>query len=127
MLLMSVSCKANKIEEALLMDMNDTFHAAYMDLIRWIDDILHEVDNRIVMDLLDSDEEYAVMQEKIIDYQEKYPYIAKLMDGDKEISLTAEEHKMFLEYHDLYQEIENVEWQQIYFHGHTYLNRIGVI
>jgi len=113
------------------MDMNDTFHAAYMDLIRWIDDILHEVDNRIVMDLLDSDEEYAVMQEKIIDYQEKYPYIAKLMDGDKEISLTAEEHKMFLEYHDLYQEIENVECQQIYFHGHTdcfaYLNRIGVI
>jgi len=122
---MSISCKANKIEEALLMDMNDTFYAPYMDLIR---DIFHEMDNEIVMDLL---QEYVAMRKKILDYQEKYPYIAKLMDVDKGISLTAEEHKMFLQYHDLYQEIENVELQQIHFHGHTdcfaYLKWIGVI
>jgi len=122
---MSISCKANKIEEALLMDMNDTFYAPYMDLIR---DIFHEMDNEIVMDLL---QEYVARRKKILDYQEKYPYIAKLMDVDKGISLTAEEHKMFLQYHDLYQEIENVELQQIHFHGHTdcfaYLKWIGVI
>ena len=113
------------------MDTNDTAHAAYMDLIKRIDDIFHEVDNGIVMDLYDNNEEYAVMRKKILDYQEKYPYIARLMDEDKEISLTAEEHKVFLQYHDLYQEIENVERQQIYFHGHTdcfaYLKRIGII
>ena len=113
------------------MDINDTFHTSYMALIRRIGDIFHEVDNGIVMDLLDSDEEYAAMRKKILDYQEKYPYIVKLMDVDKEISLTAEGHKMFLQYHDLYQEIENVEWQKIYFHGHpdcfAYLKRIGVI
>ena len=71
------------------------------------------------------------MRKKILDYQEKHPYIASLIDGDQEISLTAEEHKMFLQYHDLYQEIENLERQQIYFHGHTdclaYLKQIGAI
>jgi len=61
------------------------------------------------MDLLDSDEEYAVMRKKILDYQQKYPYIASLMDRDQKISLTAEEHKVFLQYHDLNQQIENVE------------------
>lgn len=91
------------------MNTNDTAHALYMDLIKRIGDIFHEVDNEIVMDLHDNDEEYVAMRKKILDYQEKYPYIAKLMDGDKEISLTAEEHKVFLQYHDLYQEIENVE------------------
>lgn len=113
------------------MDTNDKIHAVYMDLNKRIGDIFHEVDNEIVMDLHDNDEEYAAMRKKILDYQEKHPYIAKLMDGDKEIFLTAEEHKVFLQYHDLYQEIENVERQQIYFRGHTdcfaYLKRIGVI
>lgn len=109
----------------------DAAHDLYVDLIGQIDDLYHEIDDEIVMGMLDSDEEYAAMRKKVTDMQETHPFIAAVMDSDKAVSLTSEEHGILTQYLDLIRETEDMERRQIYFRGHSdcfaYLKRIGVI
>lgn len=105
---------------------------SYVDLMERIDGmVFREMDNDIMVDLLHHDEEYAAMRKQITDMQEAYPFIAAVMERESEISLTAEEHRILLEYLDVYRHMEDIERKQIYFRGHTdcfaYLKRIGVI
>ena len=106
-------------------------HDLYVDLIKRIEGMYDEIDNEVVVGMLDSDEEYAAMRKKVTDMQEAHPFIPEVVDSDKAVSLTAEEHVILLQYLDLVREVEDVERRQIYFRGHSdcfaYLKRIGAI
>ena len=59
------------------------------------------------------------MWRETIKLQELFPVIAKVVEGDGAVSLSAEEHKALSRYLDLKNEMENMERKQIYFRGHT--------
>jgi len=54
-----------------------------------------------------------------------------VIEGDKEVSLSAGEHRAFTQYLTLSSWIEDMEQLHIYFRGHTdtfaYLKRIGAL
>lgn len=104
----------------------------YADLVERIDGMMFgEIDTDIMTDLSRGNEEYAAMRKQIADMQETHPFIAAVMEGESEISLTAEEHRILLEYMDVCRQAEDIERKEIYFRGHTdcfaYLKRIGAI
>ena len=109
----------------------DAAHDPYADLTKRIDDMYHEIDNEIVVKMSHTNEKYAAMRKKVTDMQETHPFIPAVMDSDKAITMTTEEHQILLQYLDLIREMEDVERRQIYFRGHSdcfaYLKRIGVI
>ena len=106
-------------------------HDLYVDLIKRIEGMYDEIDNEVVVGMLDSDEEYAAMRKRVTEMQEAHLFIPEVVDNDKAVSLTAEEHGILLQYLDLVREVEDVERRQIYFRGHSdcfaYLKRIGAI
>lgn len=106
-------------------------HDLYVDLIKRIEEMYHEIDNEIVVDMSNNDEEYVAMRKKVTDLQETHPFIPEVVEGKKAVSLTAEEHGILIQYLDLIREIEDVERRKIYFRGHSdcfaYLKRIGAI
>lgn len=96
-----------------------------------IEDAFPEIDSDIVMSLRESNEEYAVIYEKISDIKKQFPVIAKVMEGTGEIHMTEEEHAAFLQYHHLLHKLDDMERMELYFHGHmgaaSYLKRIKAI
>ena len=93
----------------------------YFDLPSRIEDAFAEIDSDIVMDLLNTDEDYAT----------QYPVIDKMNEGSGEIRMTAEEHRAYVDYLNLVRQMEDMERQHIYFRGHTdavaYLKKIKAI
>jgi len=103
----------------------------YSDLIKRIEDGFMEIDNDIIVDLRNQDDSYLVLCRKIGDMEKEYPFILNVTEGVGDISLTAEEHKVLMEYFRLSLKKDNIERKQIYFRGHTdgyaYLKKIGVV
>ena len=85
----------------------------YFDLPSRIEDAFAEIDSDIVMDLLNTDEDYAALSDR--------------MDKLK----TAEEHRAYVDYLNLVRQMEDMERQHIYFCGHTdavaYLKKIKAL
>lgn len=90
-----------------------------------------EIDSDIVVDLLNSNEEYAALSEQMSVMRKQHPFILNLDEGDGAITLSAEEHEAYLAYIGLMHQTEDMERLQIYFRGHTdavaYLKKIKAI
>ena len=103
----------------------------YFDLPSRIEDAFAEIDSDIVMDLLNTDEDYAGLSDRMDKLKTQYPVIEKVNDGSGEIRMTAEEHRAYVDYLNLARQMEDMERQHIYFRGHTdavaYLKKIKAI
>jgi len=117
-----------KAREVLLMDASKD---SYLDLVKRIEGIFHEMDSDILVDLGKNNEEYIAVRESLDEMKERYPFIEAVLEGEGAISLTIEEHKILTGYFSLHMDVDEMERQQIYFRGHTdciaYLKRIDVI
>jgi hypothetical protein len=109
----------------------DTKWAYYRNLPDRIKDVFHEIDSDITTELRKSDEGYAALFWESHNLQTEYPVIMEALDGEGEISLTADEHAAVLRYLAVKQKMEDAERRHIYFRGHTdsfaYLKEIGAI
>ena len=107
--------------------MSDT----YFDLPSRLEDSFPEIDSDIVIDLLNTDEDYAGLSDRMDKLKTQYPVIDKMNEDSGEIRMTAEEHRAYVNYLNLVRQMEDMERQHIYFHGHTdavaYLKKIKAI
>ena len=103
----------------------------YFDLPSRLEDDFPKIDSDIVMNLSDTNKEYADMFQQVSELNQKYPFIEKLIEGSGEIHLTADEHEALVRYFSLVRRMEDMERLQIYFRGHTdavaYLKRIKAL
>ena len=74
---------------------------SYFDLPSRIEDAFAEIDSDIVMDLLNTDEDYAKLSDRMDKLKTQYPVIDKMNEGSGEIRMTAEEHRAYLNYLNL--------------------------
>lgn len=106
-------------------------NSSYFDLAQRIEENFMEIENDIIVDFRENDEDYRALYQKIANLKAQHPFINKAMEGDGELSLTAEEHKILTEYFRLQFSLESMERQQMYFRGHSdciaYLKRIGAL
>lgn len=91
----------------------------YFDLPSRIEDAFAEIDSDIVMDLLNTDEDYAALSDRMDKLKTQYPVIDKMNEDSGEIRMTAEEHRAYVDYMNLARQMEDMERQHIYFRGHT--------
>lgn len=103
----------------------------YFDLPSRLEDDFPKIDSDIVMNLSDTNKEYADMFQQVSELNQKYPLIEKLIEGNGEIHLTSDEHEALVRYFSLVRRMEDMERLQIYFRGHTdavaYLKRIKAL
>ena len=103
----------------------------YFDLPSRIEDAFAEIDSDIVMDLLNTDEDYAGLSDRLDKLNSQYPVIDKMNEDSGEIRVTADEHRAYVDYLNLARQMEDMERQHIYFRGHTdavaYLKEIKAI
>lgn len=103
----------------------------YNDLVKRMEHGFMEIDNDIIVDLRKQDDSYLALCRQIGDMERDYPFILNVTEGEGEISLTAEEHRILVEYFRLSLRKDNIERKQIYFRGHTdgyaYLKKIGAV
>lgn len=101
----------------------------YNDLVKRIEHGFMEIDNDIIVDLRKKDDSYLALCRQIGDMERDYPFILNVTEGD--ISLTAEEHRVLVEYFRHSLKKDNIERKQIYFRGHTdgyaYLKKIETV
>ena len=92
-------------------------------------DAFAEVCSEMWNTLRTTDGEYAELWRERLALVEKFPIFEAVMEGEGAVSLSAEEHKAFVRYLDLKDEMEDIESKHIYFCGHRhsfdYLKRIG--
>ena len=112
-------------------DMMKIMSDSYFDLPSRIEDAFAEIDSDIVMDLLNTDEDYAALSDRMDKLKTQYPVIEKVNEGSGEIRMTSEEHRAYVDYLNLARQMEDMERQHIYFRGHTdavaYLKKIKAI
>lgn len=71
------------------------------------------------MDLRKQDDRYLAPCRQIGDMERDYSFILNVTEGEGDISLTVEEHRVLLEYFRLSLKKDNIERKQIYFRRHT--------
>ena len=103
----------------------------YFDLPERIRKSFSDIDSDIVTDLRASSAEYAELMQQVSDLKRCSPFIDKVLEGNGEITLSAEEHDKLVHCLSLCTRIEELERLHIYFRGHTdayaYLKRIGAL
>lgn len=104
---------------------------SYFDLADRISDSFAEIENDITVDLRKSNEDYSSLYQSISDLKAKHPFIQKVMEGNGELSLSAEEHEVLTKFFRLQFRLESMEREHIYFRGHTdcisYLKKVGAL
>ena len=109
--------------------MNDS--NSYCDLADRIADSFAEIENDITVDLRKSNEEYDSLYQSISDLKAKHPFISKVIEGNGELSLSAEEHEILAKSFRMQFRLESMEREHIYFRGHTdcisYLKKVGAL
>lgn len=107
--------------------MSDT----YMDLAARLEDSFPEIENEIILDLWENNEDYMALRDKISDIENEHNFIERVLNGNGEVHLTVEEHKVLTEYLQLRFSLDDMERLQIYFRGHTdavaYLKKIKAL
>lgn len=78
---------------------------SYFDLPSRIEDAFAEIDSDIVMDLLNTDEDYTALSERMDKLKTQYPVIDKMNEGSGEIRMTSEEHRAYADYLNLVRQI----------------------
>lgn len=105
--------------------------SSYLDLSDRIADSFDEIENDITVDLRKTNEEYYSLYQSIAELKAKHAFIDKVMEGDGELSLSAEEHEVLTKFFRLQFRFESMERQHIYFRGHTdcysYLKKVGAL
>jgi hypothetical protein len=95
------------------------------------EDAFAEVYSEMWSTLRTTDGEYAELWRERLALVERFPIFKVVTEGEGAVSLSAEEHKAFIRYLDLKDEMEDIESKHIYFCGHRhsfgYLKRIGAI
>ena len=92
---------------------------SYFDLPSRIEDAFAEIDSDIVMDLLNTDEDYAKLSDRMDKLKTQYPVIDKMNEGSGEIRMTSEEHRAYVDYLNLVRQMEDMERQHTYFRRRT--------
>ena len=82
---------------------------SYLDLADRIADSFTEIENDITVDLRKSNEEYYSLYQSISELKAKHPFIQELMEGDGDLSLSAEEHEVLTRFFKLQFRIESME------------------
>lgn len=100
-----------------------TVSDSYFDLPSCIEDAFAEIDSDIVMDLLNTDEDYAELSDRMDKLKTQHPVIDNMNEDSGEIRMTAEEHRAYVDYLNLARQMEDMERQHIYFRGHTDLSQ----
>ena len=104
---------------------------SYFDLADRISDSFSEIESDITVDLRKSSEDYFSLYESISDLKAKHPFISKVLEGNGELSLSAEEHEILARFFRLQFRLESMEREHIYFRGHTdcisYLKKVGAL
>ena len=85
----------------------------YFDLPSRIEDAFVEIDSDIVMDLLNTDADYAALSARMDQLHPQYPVIAKMHERSGELRMTAEEHRAYVDYLNLASQMEDMERQHI--------------
>lgn len=105
--------------------------SSYTDLAQRIEESFAEIEDEAIADFKKTDEAYANLYQQISKLKTDNPFIGKVMDGSGDISLTAEEHEVLIEYFRLRFKLDDMERQQLYFRGHTdcisYLKKVGAL
>jgi hypothetical protein len=95
------------------------------------EDAFAEVCSEIWNNLRSNDSEYAELWRELLALMAEFRVLSAVTEGEGEVSLSADEHKAFIRYLDLKNEMEDIERKHIYFCGHRhsfdYLKRIGAI
>lgn len=97
--------------------LNEDWKRCYPD---WFSLLLEDVDSNSIYKLRNEDEEYRMLMDMKNGLLEKYPCIDKLIEGESAISISAEEHRKFLEYLKLRSEMEYRERVMFYWYGHLH-------
>ena len=104
---------------------------SYLELPERIKDSFPDIDSDCVVDLRNTNTEYAELFQKLAVIKQQHPYIDKILEGDGEIALTAEEHAVFVDCMRLSRKLDDLERLHLYFRGHTdalaYLKEIKAI
>lgn len=98
-------------------------NSSYTDLAQRIEESFAEIEDEAISDFRETDEEYNALYQQILRLKENNPFIRKVIDGNGEISLSAEEHGVLTEYFRLRFRLDDMERQRLYFRGHTTLWR----
>ena len=103
----------------------------YFDLPSRLERDFAEIDSKIVMNLYDTNKEYAEIQQQLSDLQKKHSFIENIIEGVGEIHLSDDEHQILIQYFKLLNKLNDMERLHIYFCGHrdaiAYLKRIKAI
>ena len=106
-------------------------NSSYTDLAQRIEESFAEIEDEAISDFRETDEEYNALYQQILRLKENNPFIRKVIDGNGEISLSAEEHGLLTEYLRLRFRLDDMERQRLYFRGHTdcisYLKKVGAL
>lgn len=106
-------------------------NSSYTDLAQRIEESFAEIEDEAISDFRETDEEYNALYQQILRLKENNPFIRKVIDGNGEISLSAEEHEVLTEYFRLRFRLDDMERQRLYFRGHTdcisYLKKVGAL
>ena len=73
-------------------------NSSYTDLAQRIEESFAEIEDEAISDFRETDEEYNALYQQILRLKENNPFIRKVIDGNGEISLSAEEHGVLTEY-----------------------------
>lgn len=106
-------------------------NSSYTDLAQRIEESFAEIEDEAISDFRETDDEYNALYQKISELKANNPFIAKVMGGSGDISLSAEEHEILTEYFRLRFRFDDMERRQLYFRGHTdcisYLKKVGAL
>ena len=103
----------------------------YIDLPERIKADFLNVDGDIVVDLRTTDSEYQDLYHRYADMKKDHPFIDNVLEEAGEVTMTVEEHAIFVECMKLKRQLDDMERLHIYFRGHTdafaYLKKIRAI
>ena len=101
----------------------------YTPMIERISEEYDESDSNMILELAATDQEYADLKQEMSELKHQHPFIGKLLEGNGEVQITAQEHEVLNQYFRLYLQADTMERKHIYFRGHTdgfsYLKKIG--
>ncbi len=103
----------------------------YMNLGQRLEKDFPEIENDIMADLRERSEEYAGLYRQLSELKAQHPAVCKLLEGDDEVRLTAEEHAALKQIAQLRFRLDDLERRQLYFRGHTdaisYLKKAAIL
>ena len=103
----------------------------YYTMIERIKDNFCEIEGDIIDALRANNPKYDVVKTELLELMERNPFIREVMEDEGTVTLTAEQHRIFVEYLSLSDRLNGMEKMNAYLCGHTdcftYLREIGAL